>query len=303
MHSSRLVPIALAAALLAAAAPAANASQVAVERLGGTHLDAAPGEANKITITFRKGAFKVVDTGAALSGGRFCPRKPHHIVRCYPARAGEGGRLAPNLKVRLSDGNDAVTVKPAHRHGGTTLDGGAGNDVLRSGDGFVDGFLLGGSGDDTLIDGSRPDDLEGGPGRDVLSGGGGRDQMYGDEVGNGQVAPSEEDRLDGGDGPDVMNGGEGADVLIGGAGNDVLGGGTIEDEDPLFGRVDYGADTMDGGPGNDVLNGMDDRTAVVDHITCGPGNDRVAADQLDDVAPDCEQVTRTEIVDDGNPYN
>jgi Ca2+-binding RTX toxin-like protein len=74
-------------------------------------------------------------------------------------------------------------------------------------------------------------------------------------------------------------------------------------------RGGRGQDTVSGGPGNDRLHAHaprdpftdtvngdegDDRILVRDHqrdvVTCGAGIDRVQADPLDSVAPDCEVV-------------
>jgi Ca2+-binding RTX toxin-like protein len=68
-----------------------------------------------------------------------------------------------------------------------------------------------------------------------------------------------------------------------------------------------GPDTLVGTPGSDVIHGLGGndriqgragsdrlhaRDGEVDRITCGPGRDRVSADPEDDVARDCESVTR-----------
>lgn len=110
----------------------------------------------------------------------------------------------------------------------------------------------------------------------------------------------------GGDGADVLTlSGELPDVMLGGPGNDTLdsGGGSdqIRDED--------GADTVRAGTGNDIVqggrgedsfdagDGDDDvrsRDGAKDTIVCGPGTDKVDADQLDEIAADCENVVRTQ---------
>ena len=87
-------------------------------------------------------------------------------------------------------------------------------------------------------------------------------------------------------GPDRLEGTPSADILSGLAGADQLDG---------LG----GADFLDGGPGRDVLNGGpgDDRLAAeedgaVDVLRCGAGRDTVTAELADQVAPDCETVSR-----------
>ena len=78
------------------------------------------------------------------------------------------------------------------------------------------------------------------------------------------------DRVDGGDGNDRLRGGGGADTLDGGA----------------------GADEFDGGAGDDRMRSAD---GLAERVVCGAGEDRVEADQLDDVASDCEVVARSEV--------
>ncbi|MCW3014924.1 MAG: hypothetical protein JWO02_2016 [Solirubrobacterales bacterium] len=105
--------------------------------------------------------------------------------------------------------------------------------------------------------------------------------------------------LTGNGGADELKGSGGADTLDGGAGNDMLDGG-------------FGDDTITGGPGRDTISadraggdcgplwctypyGNDTvlaRDGEADSITCGAGTDRVVADPVDTVAPDCEQVER-----------
>jgi hypothetical protein len=96
-------------------------------------------------------------------------------------------------------------------------------------------------------------------------------------------------------------------TLLGGAGSDILRTGTrAEDVQGGDGNDDIatgeGADNVDGGLGYDVLQsgGGDDRIeaadGLVDRIECGAGRDRVAADTLDDVAIDCEEVGRRPVV-------
>ena len=53
-----------------------------------------------------------------------------------------------------------------------------------------------------------------------------------------------------------------------------------------------GHDTIDGGPGGDFIQAAID--GVADTVVCGPGRDTVRANAVDDVAADCEIVTRVE---------
>lgn len=107
----------------------------------------------------------------------------------------------------------------------------------------------------------------GGNGADTLSSGALGDLLVGNE-GN--------DTVDGGAGNDQLNGSEGDDTLRGGVGDDVL-------------QAGPGADDVDGGPGSDEVRAHD---GVADRVRCGDGVDKVDADTIDDVAPDCESVTR-----------
>ena len=139
-----------------------------------------------------------------------------------------------------------------------------------------------------------------------------------EDVVNAQISLSIQ--ILGGDGADQITLGNPDDVVLGGPGNDVIdsGGGNdlVKDED--------GDDTVVTGPGNDTIqagrgaetidagDGDDDvrvRDGIKDTVVCGAGADKVDADQLDDVAPDCENVQRTQTSppsgtggdDDGRP--
>ena len=90
----------------------------------------------------------------------------------------------------------------------------------------------------------------------------------------------------GGPGADGLSGGGAGDEVSGGDGNDVLAGGDGDDS------IDGGAgdDSLDGGPGAD---GLISRDGLVDTVACGDGADSVDADTLDQIASDCETVSRT----------
>src|SRR4249919_685906 len=76
---------------------------------------------------------------------------------------------------------------------------------------------------------------------------------------------------------DAIFGHGGSDQILGLAGGDLLSGGA-------------GRDVIDGGPGNDRIVAQYDGGR--DRVLCGGGLDVVDADQLDDVASDCELVSR-----------
>jgi hypothetical protein len=92
------------------------------------------------------------------------------------------------------------------------------------------------------------------------------------------------DYLSGDQGNDVLDGGAGNDELRGEDGNDTLKAG--DGNDKLF--AGSGADTLDAGGGDDAIETND---GVADKVQCGPGNDTVLADTLDELV-DCETVDR-----------
>jgi Ca2+-binding RTX toxin-like protein len=92
------------------------------------------------------------------------------------------------------------------------------------------------------------------------------------------------DFLSGDQGNDTIDAGAGDDEVRGEDGNDVLKGG--DGNDKLFGGS--GADSIDGGNGDDTIQSND---GVVDKVACGPGNDSVVADTVDELT-DCETVQR-----------
>jgi Ca2+-binding RTX toxin-like protein len=126
-------------------------------------------------------------------------------------------------------GNDYVQTST----NGTTVDGGAGNDIL-----------YGSDGSDILSGGDDNDGLYGYNNADVLIGGNGLDNMYGG-LGN--------DELFGGETYDYLYGEEGNDILYGEGDYDNLYGGGNHDK--LYGGAD--GDYLDGGLGNDLLDGGD----------------------------------------------
>lgn len=85
------------------------------------------------------------------------------------------------------------------------------------------------------------------------------------------------DRLTGGPANDQLSGDDGDDLLAGGGGADVAVGG-------------LGFDEVGGGAGDDDVRVRD---GIQDVVRCGEGTDAVDADTLDEVAGDCEAVTRT----------
>ena len=88
-------------------------------------------------------------------------------------------------------------------------------------------------------------------------------------------------------GNDTLEGKTGGDWLLGGPGAD-----TLSDEGGLD-RMWAGAgpDQLNGGPDADELIAIG-RDKAVDHVSCGPGNDRAVVRRLDVVDASCERVVR-----------
>jgi Ca2+-binding RTX toxin-like protein len=203
-----------------------------------------------------------------------------------------------------------------------TLDGGIGDDALAGGS--SGDRLRGGAGRDALDGGTSGDSLGGGSGDDILHGGSGDDAMSGgseDDIFAEDAAANGSDRIYGDTGFDTadygartgnllvdlnsvrddgdLRAGERDDVrtdrVVSGSGKDQLfgdehGGDTLASgagDDFVDGR--RGADNVDAGPGLDQIAARD---LSGDTITCGEGPDSVAADRLDNTAPDCEKVRR-----------
>jgi Ca2+-binding RTX toxin-like protein len=218
---------------------------------------------------------------------------------------GSGATRRVDVLVMTSEGRDVRTVFRGGEGASWSPDGkllalsaqgpctGRGIHVLRSTGGGAhrltnDCRIVGTPGRDVLA-GTRE--------RDVVRGLGGDDVVRANPTDRGPVyyGRNDDDFVDGGAGNDRIWGGRSTDLLLGGPGNDVLHGGR-------------GADRVDGGPGNDVVDGGRYYDRLVggsgndlilardgfprDHISCGPGRDRVVADPGDVVAADCEAVVR-----------
>ena len=137
--------------------------------------------------------------------------------------------------------------------------------------------LAGLDGNDRLFSLAGRDNLLGGPGKDVVFGGrivGGccddNDYLGGDK------------HLDGGPGNDQVHGGKDSDNIVGGRGNDYL----FEGAEPGVAWPD----NIFAGAGNDAVWVLNWSPRGKDVVSCGSGFDRVLADRLDVIAPDCERV-------------
>jgi thermitase len=103
-----------------------------------------------------------------------------------------------------------------------------------------------------------------------------------------------DDKIDGGYGDDQIWGGDGIDTIYGGYNSDTIYG--DEGNDTIKGG--YNRDTIYGGGGEDTISGENDPDTIyavdgrIDTIDCGSGDDTVTADPEDNVAANCESVTR-----------
>jgi len=220
--------------------------------------DAAPGEANRLTVGRAGRAITISDPGATVGVVPPCVALDAHTASCDGGKATDVGSDGASL--RLGDGDDLAMI---------------GADVQ------VHAVLQGGEGEDTLRSAQPGDDFDGGPGADRI------DAMVGDatlsfrgrrsgvtvDLAAGRTSEGDvingiaavfgghgRDRLLGGPGGEALLGFEGADTLRGRGGRDTLFGGAGPDlllggrgSDSLIGGG--GADRVVGSPGPDALNG------------------------------------------------
>ena len=260
-------------------------------RVEGSTLvyEAAPEEANSISIDQGKDGFSVADDVGSIGSGDGCVASDGHAL-C-------NGEIS-HVRVEAGGGADRVVVDVAVP---TEITGGAGDDELMGGP--AADILIGGEGDDVLTGQDDDDLLRGGDGRDHESGGRGDDMLFEAAAANGA------DLLDGGPGQDTVSyseriaplvvtlggrandgeagelddvtavervlGGSGDDLVLGTVNREVLSGRSGSDE--LLGRS--GRDTLSGGSGGDVLKpGIDGHR---DLVRGGDGIDWARVERLD----------------------
>jgi len=159
-----------------------------------------------------------------------------------------------------------------------TVEGGAGNDTIRTGDdadliagGVGNDSIDGGFDDDTIFGNHDNDTIIGCEGADLIDAGGGNDLVY------GGLGPSFPDVVNIRDDQGDLLPNNGADNIRGGIGNDTIYG--LDDDDTIDGGQDAdvidagidddivtggsGADTITGGQGTDTLSGGNDRDVFV----------------------------------------
>jgi hypothetical protein len=265
--------------------------------------EGAPGESNRVTVTFEDpDTFVLRDTGASVSAGRGCVSDPADAERAICTGSASGyyvwisgnhgsdwlvapdiDRLGKGLGIQLLGGEGADFL--VGQDGRETLDGGAGDD-----------YLVGGAHDDELIGGEGVDSLEGGDGNDVLRGGTGSDTLRGGQGRDlasyrmsrkGVRADLEGDRDDGPPGEqdliaddiESLVGSNLDDLLVGDDRPNGIGGGISSDEgDRIYGR---GGDDVLGarGPANRIYGQAGDDLVTGgrkdDYLSGGGGDDDV----------------------------
>ena len=247
-------------ALLPAAATASTGMVVVVDSCGGdlacskynggspvpiVTYEAAPGEANRVTVSRAGDTLTLSDAGATITAQEPCRAVGAHQLTC-PARSIDStftpASSIPVLDVQLGDGADTLAISGS-LGASTALDAG--------------------DGDDTLTGGTDADLLDGGLGADRLDGGAGSDRLTFAARTDGVTVDVPARRTSDGDtlaGLESIQGGEGADRLLGGPQADELSGGGGADtlrgaggDDKLAG--DLGADVVEGGSGSDSITG------------------------------------------------
>jgi hypothetical protein len=282
--------------------------------------DAAPGEANDVTIS-QDGAIVVRDDGAPLSAGDGCRQQGEHQAACGPAALAEfvmgdgNDRMAGSVpgasdEVDLGPGDDVLDGAGVGRavggpgddvmlHGDrvSRWEGNEGNDRISATGPFAD--LEGGPGDDEVEGGADQEFLNGGPGEDTVRGLGGDDILIGDDRPDVFAPPdaAAADSLDGGEGIDLVSYAARSVPVTVDLSHDGPSGAAGEGDrltsiegaaggvagDVLTG--DDGANVLLGGPGADALTGGPGR----DVLEGGPGLDRISAGQGNDlIAPSTE---------------
>ena len=239
---------------------------------GGTvTFTAAPGVANRVTVT-RPTGFVDIQDRAPVSAGAGCQQLNTVKIRC------------PSLGVVALDidTGDLADIIETPNGLDVTIDAGSASDRITTLNGDDD--IAGGDGKDTIKASLGADDYDGGSGTDTVTysnrsaanavtvtmGSGADDGGTVDESGGRRDdVMATVERVIGGDGPDSLNGGGGRDQLIGGP----------------------GTDDLNGFAGGDIIRVAD---GEADTATCGSGNDRIFPDGFDIFpvagANKCEQV-------------
>jgi len=145
--------------------------------------------------------------------------------------------------ITTGSGNDSINMTSWTQS--ATISGGAGDDIIKLGQGFNRVFA--GSGNDKVLGNSGLDQIFGEDGNDSIDSGIGNDVVYGGNGNDIVRGGSGNDKIYGEAGDDSLLGSAGADLLLGGDGSDRIVGETEVDTV----RGDGGSDTLAGG-GNGV---------------------------------------------------
>lgn len=169
-----------------------------------------------------------------------------------------------------------------------TIDGGEGNDTIDGGidDDYIDGW----TGDDSILGGHGSDTILGYDGDDYIDAGAQTSGMLfsNEPDATDPVPENDRDFVDGEAGNDTIFGGDDDDTLIGGTGDDLIDGGI--DEDLLEGGE--GVDTVLGGDGRDTIIGSN----VGDSVD---GGDGPAGDGEDGLPNDYDTLDLTDAAPPG----
>src|SRR3954468_5383871 len=170
MNRRTLYACLLAVAVAVLAPAGADAATVSLNG-SAVSYDAAPGEANNITVTYASGAFTITENGAGITvndgdGAGGCT-VAGNVATCPGTDA--AGNFTDDVNADLGDLAD--TANASSLGASVDFDGGADGDNLTGGAG--NDSLNGGDGSDTLVGADGSDDLRGGDGTDDLDGGSG----------------------------------------------------------------------------------------------------------------------------------
>src|SRR3954454_3396535 len=307
MHTTRRLPIALAAGLaVLAAAPAAHAATAEVKGTAVVYdLDVQNPFAQDLLVEFKGDKYVFTERGnenrVLLNAKTSCSKGDGKVISCNGAGVTRVSISTENFDDVVTVG-DGVTVPVDIElgQGGDQGTGGPAADVFKGGlfEGLGNDTLDGKAGDDKFVAGPNADLMTGGDGLDTVdySGRQIRQAVSLDDEGNdgdftdlasldtaavsGADNAKQVENITGGSGKDTLTGNDQANVLTGNGGADTL-----------EGRG--GADSFNGGNGNDQIlartptQGVSDKDTL---ISCGGGQDRVVADPEDVVDADCEDI-------------
>lgn len=188
----------------------------------------------------------------------------------------------------LTGGASANSIDASAFSGTSSLNGGAGDDILIAS--AQASVLNGEAGNDSITGSAQADAITGGSENDTINGAAGDDTISGNE---------DDDLINGGLGADVISGGDGNDRLIGETNIDVTAAVTTlaalntDNSDSIDGGLGndiivggLGADTVNGGDGFDIIDVASggDTTNGQDSVITSVGGDMVFADPEDVVA-------------------